>query len=125
MINAIIPLYPVRMQQINYTTPVIQKDSVKIENPHINKKPLIDRKIVKEDENINEFFDKISSEIFPNSSTSNYFSQLLKYGFVSLSSSCYEDLKMPYSAKAVKLQTSFSKLCILRRICKRWHRSWN
>ncbi len=104
MINAIIPLYPVHMQQIQYTTmPALQQDSVKIENSYINKKPLIDRKIIKEDENINEFFDKISSEIFTDSSTSQYFSQLLKYGFVSLSSSCYEDLKMPHSAKAVKL----------------------
>ncbi|MBR2068204.1 MAG: hypothetical protein IJ877_00440 [Candidatus Gastranaerophilales bacterium] len=104
MINSITPIYPIQYQQVQYAQPVVyQPDTVRIENAHINKKPLIDRRIIKADENINEFFDKISAQIFPNSNTAPYFSQLLQYGYVSLSSSCYEDLKTPYSAKAVKL----------------------
>ena len=104
MINSITPIYLIQYQQVQYAQPVVyQPDTVRIENAHINKKPLIDRRIIKADENINEFFDKISAQIFPNSNTAPYFSQLLQYGYVSLSSSCYEDLKTPYSAKAVKL----------------------
>lgn len=104
MINYITPLYPVSPTQIQYQ-PVLftQPDSVKIENSNINKKPLVDRRIIKEDEDINEFFNKISSQIFKNSNTSTYFAELLKQGYVSLSSSCYENLKIPYSSRGVKL----------------------
>ena len=105
MINTITPIYSIQPLKVTNVQPVYyqQPDTVKVENPYINKKPLIDRKIIKENENINEFFDKISSQIFKDSSTAPIFAQLLKYGYVSLSSSCYEDLKTPYSAKAVKL----------------------
>ncbi len=104
MINYVTPLYPISPIQIQYQ-PVLfsQGDSVKIENSDINKKPLLDRRIIKPDEDINEFFNKISSQIFKNSNTSSYFAQLLKQGYVSLSSSCYEDLKVPYSSRGVKL----------------------
>jgi len=87
-----------QMQSINQNC-----DNYNFENPYVNKKPLIERKIIKENENINLFFDNISAQIFPNSNTSQYFSQLLKFGYVSLSSSCYADLKKPYSAAGVKL----------------------
>ena len=104
MINYVTPLYPVSPIQIQYQ-PVLfpQSDTVKIENSNINKKPLVDRKIIKEGDDVNEFFNKISSQIFKNSNTSTYFAELLKQGYVSLSSSCYENLKIPYSSRGVKL----------------------
>ena len=105
MINYVTPLYPISPMQVVHYQPVTYtpSDSVKIENTDINKKPLVDRRIIKPDEDINEFFDKISSQVFKNSNTSTHFSQLLKQGYVSLSSSCYEDLKVPYSSRGVKL----------------------
>ena len=105
MINALTPIYPVQQVNTQYIQPVSyqQPDTVKVENPYVNKKPLIDRKIIKPDENINEFFDKISAQVFKNSNTAPIFAQMLKYGYVSLSSACYENIKAPYSAKAVKL----------------------
>jgi len=104
MINYITPLYQPLPVQIQYQPVVFSApDTFKIENSNIDKKPLIDRRILKEGEDINEFFDKISSQIFKNSNTSSYFSQLLKQGYISLSSSCYEDLKIPYSSRGVEL----------------------
>ena len=117
MINAITPINSVQISQVNYAQPVISRaDSVVIENPNIDKKPLIARRIIKQDENINDFFDKISKQVFPNSNTAPHFSELLKGGYVALSSSCYEDLKTPYSAKAVKLnpdKLSFQNCALL------------
>lgn len=82
----------------------IKADSYYFENPYINKKPLVDRKILAPNDNINVFFDNISSSIFAQAPEENEFSNLLKYGFISLSSSCYSDLKNPVSAIAVELK---------------------
>ena len=61
-------IQPVRINQIQTSTPLKQEsDKIVIENSFINKKPLIDRKIIKPEENVNEFFNNISTQIFPNS----------------------------------------------------------
>ncbi len=78
-------------------------DYFEFENPYISKKPLAERKIINPQENINVFFDNISAQIFQNKNKSKEFSKLLKYGFISLSSSCYANLKEPYSAIGLKL----------------------
>ena len=105
MINTLTSVHPINPVQVRYFRPVQnnQPDTFAAENACIDKKPLVARRIIREDENINDFFDKISSQIFQNSSTAPVFSELLKSGYVSLSSSCYQNLKVPYSAKAVKL----------------------
>ena len=87
----------------NHASVAFPNDKVYIENSFIDKKPLIDRKIIKPDENINTFFDKISNEIFANSQIKNDFSKLLKTGHISLSSNAYANLSDPKSAIAVKL----------------------
>ncbi len=105
MINTLSPIRQIQGMQVQYVQPVAfqQPDTVKVENPYVNKKPLIDRRIIKPDENINEFFDKISAQVFKNSNMSPIFAQMLKYGYVSLSSACYENINTPFSARAVKL----------------------
>lgn len=103
------------IQQGQYVTPVnfvqpnqinqIQNlsDEIKIETSAINKKPLVDRKIIKENQDINAFFDDISEQIFSNSNIKDRFARLLKDGYISLSSSCYNDIHHPQSAVALKL----------------------
>ncbi len=81
----------------------LESDSCGFENPRINKKPLVERKIIAQNENINTFFDKISSQIFSNNKEKEELSNLLKKGFVTLSSSCYLDIKNPSSALGIEL----------------------
>lgn len=107
-LEPIIPINNISYKKLNTSNVYFQTfDSFQVENPYINKKPLIDRNIIKENENINTFFDNISTQIFQNKSQSKAqtkeFSRLLKYGFISLSSSCYSSLQEPYSAIGVKL----------------------
>jgi len=78
-------------------------DSFCCENTFINKKPFVDKKIIKENENINSFFDNISSKIFHNSSASHSLSKLLQMGYISFSSSTYSNLNDPKSAIGIKL----------------------
>ena len=53
-------IQPVRINQTQASSPVkLESDKVVIENAFINKKPLVDRKIIKPEQNINEFFDEI------------------------------------------------------------------
>lgn len=100
------PISPVNFNKSRYSATInpIKPDSVFLENPYINKKPFVDRKIIGQNENINTFFDNVSSSVFSNSAKSYEFSNLLKYGFISLSSSCYTDLKNPSSAIGIKLE---------------------
>lgn len=80
-------------------------DSIIVDNFSINKTPLVKRKIIKEDKDINQFFDEISMRIFPNSPVSHSFSKLLQSGYISLSSNAYADLENPKSAIGVKLNS--------------------
>jgi len=100
---AISPITPYTSHSSCAISPV-RNDSLFIENPYVNKKPLVDRKILSSNDNINVFFDNISSSIFKNPYDEREFSNLLKYGFISLSSSCYYDLKNPSSAVGVKIE---------------------
>ena len=80
-------------------------DSIKTENTDINKNPLVERKIISPNQNLNTFFNNISDTIFyDNKKKSSEFSSLLKKGFISLSSSIYNDLNYPYSAVAINLE---------------------
>ena len=97
---------PHQIPSLNYAN----KDIVSVENFNIDKKPLIDRKIISPDKNINEFFDEISFQIFSNSPMKHSFSNLLKQGYVSLSSSAYSNLKDPKSAIALKLDEKKSSV---------------
>lgn len=83
-------------------------DSFNMENPNLNKKVFIDRKIIKKEENINSFLDGISRSIFKNPNDAFCFSNLLKTGAVSLSSSCYRNLKDPSSAVGLALNPNKS-----------------
>lgn len=78
-------------------------DKICINNFSINKTPLVRRKIIKEDKDINQFFDEISVRIFQNSSSSHSLSKLLQLGYISLSSSAYANLDNPKSAIGIKL----------------------
>lgn len=80
-----------------------KKDDFSFENKNINKIPFIKRGIIKEDENINIFFDKISNEIFLDRLKAKNFSTLLKEGAITLSSNTYSNLKKPQSAIGLKL----------------------
>lgn len=98
------PLSPISYRPVPQAPSIrMNFDSVSIENPYINKKPFIERKIIAPDENINLFFDNISSRVFQNQFEAKEFSKLLKYGFISLSSSAYANLDEPYSAVGVQL----------------------
>lgn len=76
------------------------------ENQNINKKVLIERKIIKENQNINSFYDSISTHIFPDSKLAHSFSKLLQGGYIALSTSAYSDLSNPKSAIALKLDST-------------------
>ncbi len=101
IINPIRPVYFVRKypQKINLKT-----DFCTIENSCINKKPLVERKIIDNNQSINSFFNNIASLVFADTNDREQFSALLKKGFVTLSSSCYMDLKNPESAYGVVLE---------------------
>ncbi len=104
-------IQPVRINQTRTSSPIEQEsDKVVIENSFVNKKPLIDRKIIKPEQNINEFFDNISAQIFPNSPMSHSLSKLLQMGYISLSSSAYTNPQKPHSAIALKLDETKSNI---------------
>ena len=106
-------IQPVRINQIQTSTPLKQEsDKIVIENSFINKKPLIDRKIIKPEENVNEFFNNISTQIFPNSPMAHNLSKLLSMGYVSLSSNAYANPKNPKSAIGLKLDEKKSNIQI-------------
>lgn len=69
----------------------------------VNKVPLADRKIIAPNQDINAFFDDISSRIFSDSESAHSLSKLLQLGYVSFSSSTYANLDDPKSAVALKL----------------------
>ena len=104
-------IQPVRINQTQTSSPVkLESDKVVIENAFINKKPLVDRKIIKPEQNINEFFDEISAQIFPNSPMKHSLSKLLQMGYIGLSSSAYTNPKKPHSAIALKLDETKSNI---------------
>lgn len=104
-------IQPVRINQTPLSSPIKQEsDKVAIENSFINKKPLVDRKIIKPEESINEFFDNISAQIFPNSPMAHSLSKLLSMGYVSLSSNAYTNPKNPKSAIGLKLDEKKSNI---------------
>lgn len=91
-----------------------KNDNYSFENKNTDKKVFIKRKIIKENENINSFFDNISKSIFNDDNKSQIlFANYLKQGKISLSSNAYADLKNPQSAVGLKLnpQNSFIKNC--------------
>lgn len=78
-------------------------DRICVNNFSVNKTPLVNRKIIKEDKDINQFFDEVAAHIFPNSSSFHSFSKLLQLGYISLSSNAYANLENPKSAVGIKL----------------------
>jgi len=95
-------IQPVKMQSSQVAQIKQEQDSF-AQTIFVDKKPLVDRKIIKPNQDINQFFDEISSQIFPDSNMNHSLSKLLQMGYVSLSSSAYSDLKNPKSAVALKL----------------------
>lgn len=73
-------------------------DVFSFENKFVDKKLLLDRKIIYDNQDINAFYDSISMQIFPNSNMHHSFSHLLKMGYVALSTSAYANLSDPKSA---------------------------
>ena len=99
---AISNIEPIKMQSSQTQQVRVGQDSF-LQTEFVNKKPLIDRGIIKPNQDINEFFDEISTCIFPDSNMKHNLSKLLQFGYVSLSSSAYTDIKNPKSAIAIKL----------------------
>ena len=79
-----------------------KRDFFAFESKFVDKKPLIDRKIIKPNQDINGFYESISNQIFPNSNINHSFSNLLKMGYVALSTSAYANLSDPKSAIALE-----------------------
>ena len=75
-----------------------KKDSFSFENRCVDKRLLLDRRIIKDEQDINIFYDSISSQIFSSPSMNHIFSNLLKMGYVALSTSAYANLSDPKSA---------------------------
>ena len=86
------------------------QDSFECENRFLNKKPLVDRKIISQNQNINEFLADFSRKIFPNSNLSNSLFELLKKGYISFSSSVYSNIRNPKSAIAIRLDEKKSNV---------------
>lgn len=101
-INAINTIKPTNSAPIQQT----KQDSICIQNPHLDKKILIDREIIKENEDLNSFLKNIALQVFPNSNNARYLTELLQNGFVSFSSSIYTDIKNPQSAIGLVLDTT-------------------
>ena len=107
--------------QSNQSMPIKNKQDSFEMREFINKQPLIDRKIIPSNQDVNQFFDSISSQIFPDSNLNHSLSKLLSLGYVSLSSSAYTDLKNPKSAIAIKLnekKTTTQHLALLEQYIK-------
>ena len=114
----ILPTQPIKSIKYNYIpkiNPAYRNDFCAFENPNIDKKVLIQRKIINQNQNINDFFDNISNKLFSNSNDKKNFSTLLKGGYVSLSSNAYSNLNDPKSAVAIKLNPKKTTLshCVL------------
>lgn len=94
---------PVIIQQNRQVYPVLKQDSATFENIHLDKKVLVDRKILKPNEDINSFLKNIASKVSNNSNNARFLTELLQNGFVSFSSSIYTDIENPASAIGIKL----------------------
>lgn len=107
----ILPFQPIQPYK-NYNSVYFPKrtDKFCFENPFIDKKPLIKRKIINQNQDINSFFDDVSNKLFINSDDVKNFSTLLKQGYVSLSSNAYSNLDDPKSAIAIKLDPKKSTI---------------
>ena len=102
------PIAITRLQNIkmhsNETFSVRQRqDSFECENRFLNKKPLVDRKIISQNQDINEFLADFSRKIFSDTSMANSLFNFLKDGYVSFSSNVYSNINNPKSAIAIKL----------------------
>ena len=63
----ILPTQPIKSIKYNYIpkiNPAYRNDFCAFENPNIDKKVLIQRKIINQNQNINDFFDNISNKLF-------------------------------------------------------------
>lgn len=98
---------PITMSKIQ-TFQTNKEDSFMFENRFVDKKILVDRKIIQPQEDINAFFDRFSSFVFPNSANASSLSNLLKQGYVAFSTSTYADFNDPKSAIALTLDPSKS-----------------
>lgn len=113
----ITPVTKTNIQPIKMHSQMLQKtkseDVCAFENKFVNKKFLLDRKILKENEDINSFYESIAAQIFPDSNIKHSFEELLKHGYVALSTSAYSNLSDPKSAIALRLdkRTSSYKHC--------------
>jgi len=77
-------------------------DEFGFNSDNFDKSVLVKRGIIPSDKDLGEFFDEISTKIFKDEN-SKTLASLLKGRYITLSTSCYNDLKNPYSATAVKL----------------------
>lgn len=101
-----------KISKINFQSQ--RKDDYDFENSNVDKKVFEKRKIIAQNQNINSFFDDIALLFFKeDKKTKILFSNLLKQGKISLSSSAYKDLKNPQSAVGLKLnpENSIMKNC--------------
>ena len=94
---------PVLVKQNRHIFVPQQKDMSSFENIHLDKKILVDRGILKPNEDINEFLKNIAQKATNNSNNAKFLSELLQSGFVSFSSSIYTDINNPASAVGLKL----------------------
>lgn len=94
------------LKPINFN-PIIKNnnriDCCAFENPNIDKKVLIKRKIISKNQDINTFFNSVANTLFSNPDDIKNFSSLLKGGYISLSSNAYSNLNNPKSAVAINL----------------------
>lgn len=113
-----------QIPSLNQTQPIIKTfnpaikqnnrmDYCTFENPNLDKKVLTERKIIPQNQDINSFFDDISNKLFSNSNDIKNFANLLKGGYISLSSNAYSNLDDPKSAIAIKLDPKKSTLSYL------------
>ncbi len=108
-------------QPVQYSNkPVINHsdriDYCAFESPYLDKKVLIQRQIISQNQDINVFFDDVSKRLFSNSNDIKNFSMLLKKGYVSLSSNAYSNLDDPKSAIAIKLDPQKSTISHLAKL---------
>ena len=103
LVKSISNIKPVDFQIQRTILPKEKQDSFFAENKFINKKPLVDRKIISSNQNINDYFKQVSRKIFPEENLAFDFENLLKLGYVSLSSNAYFNLSNPKSAIGVVL----------------------
>jgi len=83
----------------------IKHDSLELTNPFIDKEILIAKGIILPEQNINQFFEKLSEDIFSDTEKANLFAKNLKNGLIALSTSCLMNIKKPASAVAFKFDS--------------------